>query len=152
MATTVYRMYGNLALAPEIQPPASRELPCPAAPRPVAVPPRQVLPADAAPRLAAPAASRASWVRMGIACVLLGIVVAGAAIGVAARSRLAWQAAQALPRTEVVVTAGSSLWSLASAHPAPGLDTAATSDLIGAWNHVDAGTLKPGQVLLVPAS
>jgi hypothetical protein len=55
--------------------------------------------------------------------------------------------------TETVrISSGDTLWSIASAHPVPGLDTAATVDLIAELNGLDGFTLVAGDTVLVPAN
>jgi Tfp pilus assembly protein FimV len=53
-------------------------------------------------------------------------------------------------RRTYVVRSGDTLWAIATA-VAPGQDPRVTVDSIEAANHVDAGTLRPGQTLVVPA-
>lgn len=53
---------------------------------------------------------------------------------------------------KVKVDEGSSLWSLAEEHPAKGLTTQETSDLIRSKNHLTRGGLDAGSYLEVPVS
>jgi hypothetical protein len=54
--------------------------------------------------------------------------------------------------TETVrISGGDTLWSIASAHPVTGLDTAQTVDLIAELNHLDGFGLVAGDTVLVPA-
>ena len=61
-------------------------------------------------------------------------------------------ASNAVQFQEVKVSPGESLWSLAEEHPAAGLSTRETSDLIRSKNHLTHGSLSAGSYLKVPAS
>lgn len=52
----------------------------------------------------------------------------------------------------VSVRPGDTLWSLAKAHPVPGLDTAQSAQVIAELNEVAGSTLIAGSVIHVPAS
>ena len=52
---------------------------------------------------------------------------------------------------QTVVHPGESLWAVAQ-RVAPGHDPRAVIDQIADLNHLDSGTLQPGQLLLIPAS
>lgn len=54
--------------------------------------------------------------------------------------------------TAVSVSPQASVWSIAEAHPVPGLGTAATVDLILAKNALPSATVYPGQTILVPSA
>lgn len=55
-------------------------------------------------------------------------------------------------KTETVrISRGDTLWSIASAHPVAGLDTAATVDLIAELNDLDGFALVAGDTVLVPS-
>ena len=63
-------------------------------------------------------------------------------------------AVQAHPRHEaarvVVVTQGDTLWAIAERYGDPGADPRAGIDAIARLNAIDAGSIYPGQRLLVP--
>lgn len=52
----------------------------------------------------------------------------------------------------VKVRGGDTLWALAQKHPAPGLDTARTADLIAELNGLETSSLATGVTLRVPAN
>ncbi len=61
--------------------------------------------------------------------------------------------ARASVATETVrISSGDTLWSIASAHPVAGLDTAGTVDLIAELNDLDGFALVAGDTVLVPAN
>lgn len=53
--------------------------------------------------------------------------------------------------TTVRVSDGDSLWAIARTHPASGLDTARTVEVIRRLNRLESGTLVVGSTLRVPA-
>lgn len=52
----------------------------------------------------------------------------------------------------LTVGEGTSLWSIASAHPVPGLSVAETVELIRTANNLHSSVVYVGQTLQVPAS
>ena len=65
---------------------------------------------------------------------------------------LAGRTSPSVPTETVRISSGDTLWSIASAHPATGLDTAGTVDLIAELNHLDGFVLVAGDTVLVPAA
>lgn len=86
----------------------------------------------------------------GMTLVALAGVLAFSFVSARAASERA--AAASVQRAEVSVAPGDSLWSLASAHPVEGLDTAKTVELICDWNGLRTGMLTVGTVLSVPVA
>jgi hypothetical protein len=77
-----------------------------------------------------------------------------AAVGLALLIAVASYAASGVPEDVITrpvrVEAGDTLWSIASAHPVPGLRTEETVDLIRRTNGMDASVVYVGQLIDVP--
>lgn len=85
-------------------------------------------------------------------CVLASIVIS-VYLGVVHADRESLvNASSAVQFQEIKVSVGDSLWSLAEEHPASGLSTRETSDLIRSKNHLTRGSLSAGSYLQVPVS
>ncbi len=80
--------------------------------------------------------------------VLMALVVALIAAALASRA----PAADEVSTTTVRVEHGDTLWALARAHPAAGLSTEQTAELIGRMNGVDSEGLVAGCQVLVPSA
>lgn len=82
------------------------------------------------------------------------IVLAGVSVFtlLSARSSAELQAIESARYTEVSVSPGDSLWSLASEHPVTGLDTGRTVELIRERNDLSTGALHAGMTIEVPVS
>jgi hypothetical protein len=77
-------------------------------------------------------------------CLVFLAVVAGA---LASRADMPYST----PTVRVRVTQGESIWQLARQHPAVGLSTAQTADLIAEINNLEAGSVAVGSMVSVPA-
>jgi nucleoid-associated protein YgaU len=86
-----------------------------------------------------------------VAAVLVTAAVAAAWAGPLARVLGAGDEVRPVARTSYVVRSGDTLWSIARSL-APEDDPRSIVDSIAAANEVDAGSLVPGQVLLIPAA
>ena len=78
--------------------------------------------------------------------------VTAAVLLLTAVAPLAGRARATVSTETVLISSGDTLWSIASAHPVAGLDTAGTVDLIAELNHLDGFTLVAGDTVLVPAT
>jgi hypothetical protein len=87
-----------------------------------------------------------SWARWVGWALLGGIMIAGAALPVGARTER-----EGRPAVAVMVRFGDSLWTLAREHGDPRRDV---RDVVGAMmrlNRVQPGELQPGSVIAIPA-
>jgi nucleoid-associated protein YgaU len=80
-----------------------------------------------------------------IALVALGLLVALPML-----SSIRLYAATAERYATVTVHPGDTLWSIASSHTGSGNDVQETVDRIADANHLNAGTIQPGEHLRVP--
>ena len=89
-----------------------------------------------------------------VACVLAIVLVACALFAAKAFfDQVSYDAAtMGLEYTEVSVSKGDTLWTIAEAHPVSGLSTREVIDLVKEWNGLESGLLSPGEVLTVPAA
>ena len=122
-------------------------------------PARRLTVVEGGPRFAA--APAVVWKRgtkrslaLCVACVLAIALVASALF--AAKSffdQVSYDAAtMGLEQTEVSISTGDTLWTLAEAHPVSGLSTREVIDLVKEWNGLEGGLISPGDVLAVPAA
>lgn len=83
---------------------------------------------------------------LAIALIVASLVVAVASVCLrpVSPAPYAW--------STITVQPNASLWTLAVAHPVPGLRTIETVRLIAEENGVDPGALRPGQSLRVPSA
>lgn len=54
-------------------------------------------------------------------------------------------------RMEITVQRDDTLWSIAQEHPAQGVSTRDTVDIVRTWNGLSDGMLRAGQTLVVPS-
>ena len=80
-----------------------------------------------------------------IALAALGLTVALPTL-----SSMRLYAATAPRYATVTVRPGDTLWSIATAHSAPNADVQESVDRITSANHLEGGSLQPGQHLRVP--
>ncbi len=83
-----------------------------------------------------------------VEAALIGLVIT---VLVAAALLSERPAPVSLATTTVRVQPGDSLWSIAARHPAPGLGTAETADLLQRLNALESSTIAAGSALRVPA-
>lgn len=86
-----------------------------------------------------------------LATILVAGAVAGAWAGPVARVLRDADGAEPAARVSYVVRSGDTLWSIAR-RLAPADDPRLVVDSISAANELDAGSLAPGQVLVIPAA
>jgi nucleoid-associated protein YgaU len=80
-----------------------------------------------------------------IAIAALGLMVALPSL-----SSMRLYAATAQRYATVTVRPGDTLWAIAAAHAGPGTDISEIVDQISDVNHLQSGSLQPGQLLRIP--
>lgn len=80
---------------------------------------------------------------------LVGLLMGALVVAIVAQAS---GGSSAVDTTRIRVREGDTLWSLAANHPAHGLDTARTADLIAELNGLDSSALAAGTTLKVPSA
>ena len=89
--------------------------------------------------------------RTVVLLVLVALLLAAFSLGRVGSQAAPKGTAKAPALSQTVVHPGESLWAVAQ-RVAPGHDPRAVIDQIADLNHLDSGALRPGQLLLIPAS
>jgi Tfp pilus assembly protein FimV len=94
---------------------------------------------------------RRTYVRRRVTVAVLAVLALGWGVPAAARAVAGTERAAPPARITYVVRAGDTLWDVA-VRIAPDQDPRQVVDRLAAFNHLDPGSLTPGQAVVLPAA